>query len=794
MPVDSNPGTSLETQKKNVLMNHFYSKRRTILLISLFLSLISFSFGNTYTVINTNATGPGSLDQAIIDANTNPGPDVIVFSIAGPPPYVITPAFPGLTPITDAVTINGYTQPGTTQGPIGTRVILVSINGALAGNSSGLTINANDVTIAGLNINSFIGNGINVPNGASNLFIWGNFIGTDLTGFNDAGNGRSGIALVNATESGPGGSSNVIIGTNSDGTADTDEGNLISGNGLDGIFGWGLTNSIISGNFIGSDRTAVGTTLGNGRNGILLTEGSNTNRIGTNGDNVNDTQELNGIIRNGAAGISIAANSNDNIISGNIVGLDINGAAAGNTGNGIEIINSSNDRIGLDVNDVNYNAERNVVSSNGGSGIAIIAENFFGNVDPATSNIVAGNYIGTTPTDDPRGNGGNGVTLSSSAGVTNGFNLIGSNGDGILDNQEGNVIAYNSVIGIATDNTPDITGEIFSINSIYNNSALGIDLGGNGVTANDNGDIDTGPNEFFNFPVITSTYGDGTNLFVTGISGTNTVIEVYVDDGSGEGRTFLFRAQEGATMNGITDTLAGTASYSDPTYGTFTDQLFAFRVPLLSIPVTFTPGMRLVALGIDPGSGSTSEFGPSVLLLPITLSGFKGQLDNGIVKLNWTTSFEARSSHFEVEKSLDGITYTAIGRVNARGVAGQYNFTDITPLGKNNYYRLRQVDADGHATYSKVFIIRNDGESLVVRLTPNPVSTYLNVSFKLEKAEVVKLNFYDQMGRLAKRYVLQGSKGINAFTISDLGNLPAGNYVVELIGETVSAKQQMLKK
>jgi hypothetical protein len=775
-------------------MNHFYATRRTILFIAFSLSLVSFSFGAVFTVTNTNPTGPGSLDQAIIDANANAGPDAIVFAIAGPPPYVITPGFPGLTPITDTVTINGYTQPGASQGPIGTRVILVSINGALAGNSNGLTIDANDVTIAGLNINSFIGNGISVPNGADSLFIWGNFIGSDITGFNDAGNGRSGIALVNATEDGPGGSDMVVIGTNSDGTADTDEGNLISGNGLDGIFGWTLTNSIISGNFIGSDRTAVGTTLGNGRNGILLTVASNSNRIGTNGDNTNDTQELNGIIRNAAAGISIAANSNDNIISGNIVGLDINGAAAGNTGNGIEIINSSNNRVGLDENDADFNAERNVVSSNGGNGIAIIGQDFFGNFDPAISNIIAGNYVGTTPTDDPRGNGGNGIALGSANGVTNGFNLIGSNGDGILDNQEGNVIAYNSVFGIATSNTPDVTGDIFSINSIYNNSSLGIDLGGNGVTANDNGDADPGPNEYFNFPVITSTYGNGTDLFVSGISGTNTVIEVYVDDGSGEGRTFLFRAQEGSTMNGITDTLAGTGSYSDPTYGTFTDQLFAFRVPLLSIPVTFTPGMRLVALGIDPGSGSTSEFGPSVLLLPITLNGFKGQLDNGIVKLNWSTSFEARSSHFEVEKSLDGINYTAIGRVNARGVAGQYNFTDITPLGKNNYYRLRQVDADGHATYSKVLIIRNDGEALTVRITPNPVSSYLNVSFKLEKAEVVKLNFYDQMGRLAKRYVLQGSKGINAFTISDLGNLPAGNYVVELIGETVSAKQQMMKK
>src|SRR5215831_14397945 len=102
-------------------MNHVYAARRSFSLVAICLLFSTFTFANTYTVTNTNASGPGSLDQAIIDANTNPGPDVIAFNIPGSGPFVIAPGFPGLTTITDAVTIDGYSQPGSSIGQIASR-------------------------------------------------------------------------------------------------------------------------------------------------------------------------------------------------------------------------------------------------------------------------------------------------------------------------------------------------------------------------------------------------------------------------------------------------------------------------------------------------------------------------------------------------------------------------------------------------------------------------------------------------------------------------------------------------
>jgi hypothetical protein len=768
-----------------------YAMRRLGLSSCLLFSVL-FSIAATFTVSNTNDTGPGSLRQAILDANATPGADVIVFNITGTGPFVITPGSGGLPSIDEAVTISGYTQPGATQGSMAARVIQIVLNGSSAGaGASGLTVNANNVIISGLAIHSFNRDGINVLNGVDNLWFWGNFIGTDQTGLTDLGNGNHGF---NFGDGGPGGSDGVIIGTNSDGTGDSDEGNLISGNGQDGILGWSLTNSIMSGNFIGSDRFGLGTTLGNGRNGILLTVNSNNNRIGTDGNGINDTQELNGVIWNVGRGIYLAANANSNVVAGNIVGLNTANAAAGNLTHGIEILNSSNNRIGVDGTHVGAIFESNIVSSNSGNGILITAQDFFGvfNFNSA-NNIVAGNYIGTTVGNLSRGNGLSGVVLNAANGLLTIDNVIGSNNDGVGDINEGNVIAYNAIIGIGTVNSPDINGNKFSRNSTHSNANLGIDLGGDGVTANDDGDPDTGPNEFFNFPVITRSYKpypDNT-LVVRGITRPSSMVEFYIEDGSGEGRTFLFRAQEGSAS----DEAAGDSTYSDPTYGTFTDRLYQFTVSLASIPPV-PSGARLVALAIKGAAAdsSTSEFGPALAVLPVTLTNFQGNLVDGIVKLAWSTSREFNSSYFGIEKSFDGVSYTGIAQVKSGALNGQYSFTDNTPLNKINYYRLKIVDQDGNFSYSRIVIIRNDGNSVVLKLMPNPVSSYLNVSFKLERPESVKISLYDQAGRLTKRYTVSGNTGLNAITITDLGNLPAGNYTVEVAGESVRERQMIMKK
>ena len=148
----------------------------TKILATLILSIIAtFGFAATYTVTNTNDSGPGSLRQAILDANANPGADVIEFNIAGGGPYEIEP-ITDLPTITDPLTIDGSTQPGFA----GTAIIHIDRSAANNADSWNLVAsNVNGLTIQYLNLSrqttSIRGYGIQVT-GCSDVLIQNNII------------------------------------------------------------------------------------------------------------------------------------------------------------------------------------------------------------------------------------------------------------------------------------------------------------------------------------------------------------------------------------------------------------------------------------------------------------------------------------------------------------------------------------------------------------------------------------------------------------------------------------------
>ena len=205
-------------------------------------------------VTNTSASGPGSLQQAILDANAASGLDTITFQIPGAGVHTITPAN-ALPSITDPVVIDGTTQPGFAGTP------LIEVNGASAGaTSDGLRLTAGNSTIRGLAINRFGGAGIHVQLPGGTNFIQGNFIGTDPTGTLSQGNGsaaQSGGVWID-------GSSGNWIG----GPYATNR-NLISGNIGSGVYLLNCAGNTVQGNLIGT-RVSGTVALGNSNNGISL--------------------------------------------------------------------------------------------------------------------------------------------------------------------------------------------------------------------------------------------------------------------------------------------------------------------------------------------------------------------------------------------------------------------------------------------------------------------------------------------------------------------------------------------
>jgi len=265
---------------------------RRVVLATLWILSASALAAATFTVTNTDDSGPGSLRQAILDAEAAGGADTIVFAIPGAGVHTITPL--SLLPIiSQPLTIDGYTQPGSSPNtnPTGAlnTVLQIEIDGTTAPNRC-ITIGSSDVTVRGLVINRCT-EGMELFNffGASTagIVIAGNFIGTDPTGLTASPN-ATGIAIgftqggtVTATIGGPdpadrnllSGNTASAIGTSSNfngGSTSTIQGNVIglardaaaalpNGRGIS-IEGGGPTSSVIGGVFSGAGNLISGNT------------------------------------------------------------------------------------------------------------------------------------------------------------------------------------------------------------------------------------------------------------------------------------------------------------------------------------------------------------------------------------------------------------------------------------------------------------------------------------------------------------------------------------------------------
>lgn len=104
-------------------------------------------------------------------------------------------------------------------------------------------------------------------------------------------------------------------------------------------------------------------------------------------------------------------------------------------------------------------------------------------------------------------------------------------------------------------------------------------------------------------------------------------------------------------------------------------------------------------------------------IVPVTLLNFTARLqNNGAVLLNWKTTAEIDNHYFDVERSNNGISYTAIARVDGYGTTSlphNYTLYDPAPLNGFNYYRLKQVDFDGHFTNSNIEVVELKSRDIV---------------------------------------------------------------------------------
>ncbi len=545
-----------------------------------------------FVVTNSSDGGLGSLRYAITAANDTAGVDTITFNIptsdpgyvAGPPSYWSIQPLTNLPTITQAAVIDGYSQPGSQPNTVAApdtsdAVLTIELRGDAGATGRALEIySASNCVVRGVVINRFPGHGITLGGSGSGHRIEGNYIGTDITGTLDRGNTNNGIYI-------PGSNSNVVGGTTPGAR------NIISGNNDNGI-SIGVSNgNIVQGNFIGTDMTGT-IDRGNSDNGIYIQDGANNTIGGTT------AAARNIISGNGSAHAGITLrnpNTTGNVIQGNYIGTDVTGTyTIPNVAFGIQVYTASNNTIGGPAPGAG-----NVICGSLMVGVFFTANG-------TNDNVVQGNYIGTNE--------------SLAAGLGNHFGIDFQNGSpngntvGGTSPSEGNIIWYNTSGGIRVMN-----GKRNAIiaNSIYENGGLGIELGTDGVTPNDSADVDGGPNQLQNYPVLTGVVADAFKTIVQGslnsMPDSTFTLQFYYStaaDPTGYGEGEAFFADSSVTVDA-----AGDAS-------------FAFSFDGVTIP----NGSHVTATAADQ-RGNTSEFSQAVMAVLMTLDG---QIVAGSLQLDWT--------------------------------------------------------------------------------------------------------------------------------------------------------------
>lgn len=153
-------------------------------------------------------------------------------------------------------------------------------------------------------------------------------------------------------------------------------------------------------------------------------------------------------------------------------------------------------------------------------------------------------------------------------------------------------------------------------------------------------------------------------------------------------------------------------------------------------------------------------------ILPITLSSFKPSRDANTVKLTWTTTSENNSDYFEVLKSTDGKTFSAIGIVKAAGNSSKvltYSFKDVSPSAGTNYYKLNMVDLDGTGKNSIVVSSNFDIDKVDFNVITDSSKGTISLNIYSNKSKLTTFELYDLSGNKLVSKNLNLQKGLNTF-------------------------------
>ncbi len=171
--------------------------------------------------------------------------------------------------------------------------------------------------------------------------------------------------------------------------------------------------------------------------------------------------------------------------------------------------------------------------------------------------------------------------------------------------------------------------------------------------------------------------------------------------------------------------------------------------------------------------GTINQYNP----LPIKLIYFTALADGNRVRLNWEAANEQETVRYEIEKSLNGRSFSFLSTVSSRQLSqSAYSHFDYSPVKGWNYYRLKVIDKSGHFFYSELRAVKFDKDIEQVKIFPVPATTVLNVQLPSSYVNQTTLQVITVDGK-----VISSLKPAANMVIMHVQALAAGTYFLQII-------------
>ncbi|XOV66197.1 MAG: T9SS type A sorting domain-containing protein [Fluviicola sp.] len=202
-------------------------------------------------------------------------------------------------------------------------------------------------------------------------------------------------------------------------------------------------------------------------------------------------------------------------------------------------------------------------------------------------------------------------------------------------------------------------------------------------------------------------------------------------------------------------------------------------------------------IGTDPSVAIDDITVTASVVLPVELVNVAAQESDFGNEVTWTTLSELNNSHFIIEHRSESNEFTPVGRVEGNGTTtteSNYRWVHESVKTGDNYYRLKQVDFDGHYEYSQTLLVRNNlNEKKRMMLYPNPASSKVSVQYFSNKESEARFAIVDISGRIIFEKEQMILKGKNNCPV-DISTLDKGQYLFTVVMDGEKTVQSFVKK